>query len=79
MTPKDKAKELFTEFSGNTVHHDAAKQCTLKCVDEIIKSYPHTYDIEKEYTRDGDEITVITNIRANMEYWNQVKQEIEKL
>ena len=37
MTPKEKAQELFTKFSSNTVHYDAAKQCALIAVDEIIK------------------------------------------
>jgi hypothetical protein len=36
MTPKEKAKELFTKFSSNTVHYDAAKQCALIAVDELI-------------------------------------------
>jgi hypothetical protein len=58
MTPKEKAEELFTKFSSNTVHYDAAKQCALIAVDEILKV-----------------------IHTNMEdkYWQEVKQEIEKL
>ena len=55
------------------------RQCALIAVDEIRKAYPHTYDLEIEYTRDGDEIKVIKNIRNNNAYWNEVKQEIEKL
>jgi hemoglobin-like flavoprotein len=38
MTPKEKAKELFTKFSSNTVHYDAAKQCALIAVDEVLEN-----------------------------------------
>jgi hypothetical protein len=89
MTPKEKAKELTKTFmavdsdsemfDGFKMGFFYAQRCALKCVDEIIKSYPHTYDLEKEFTRDGTDIYVIKNVRVNMEYWNQVKQEIEKL
>ena len=34
---KEKAKELFTKFSGNTVHFYSAKQCALISVNEIIE------------------------------------------
>lgn len=37
MTPKEKAKELFTKFSGNTVHYDCTKQCALIAVDLAIE------------------------------------------
>lgn len=36
MTPKEKAKELITKFSANTVHYDATKQCALLTVNELI-------------------------------------------
>ena len=55
------------------------QQCALIAVDEILKAYPHTYDKETEYTNDGDEITVIKNVRGNNEFWYQVREEIEKL
>jgi hypothetical protein len=56
-----------------------AKQCALIAVDEVLKSYPHAYDIEKESTKSGEDIIIITNTRSNIGYWNEVKQEIEKL
>ena len=79
MTPKEKAQEIYTRFVRMESWCDDAQECALIAVDEILKAYPHTYDIEKEYTKDGDEITVIKNVRGNNEFWYKVKQEIEKL
>jgi D-alanine-D-alanine ligase-like ATP-grasp enzyme len=88
QTPKEKAKELVDKYLnpylaspiyGIIDDLDMAKECALIAVDEIRKAYPHTYDKETEYTNDGDEITVIKNVRGNNEFWYQVKQEIEKL
>lgn len=89
LTPKQKAKELIDKFRPKVyetriaegfklinVKLQLAKECAQLTVDEILFAYPHTYDLEIEYTRDGDEITVIKNIRGNNEYWQQVKQEI---
>jgi hypothetical protein len=66
MTPKEKAQELFTKFSSNTVHYDAAKQCAIIAVDEIIKLLVDLSDGDFTYIND-----VI--------YYQEVKQEIEKL
>lgn len=88
MTPQEKAKQLvddilnleyglIKEYLLKPLLY--AKQSALRTVDEIIKAWPHTYDLETEYTRDGDEIKVIKNVRSNIEYWQQVKQEINKL
>lgn len=63
MTPKEKAEDLITKFSGNTVHYDCTKQCALIAVDEIIENDKKNYGI------DGFVV----------EYWQEVKQEIEKL
>ena len=63
MTPKEKAKELFVKYSGNTVHYESTKQCALIAVDEIIKEiYLDQYYSQKRIT-----------------YYEAVKQEIEKL
>ena len=84
MTPKEKAKELFTsylilfpefyndlEYGYNDVK---AKQCALIAVDEIIKVCPY---ISK------NNCTSLEQVRADeiefSEYWQEVKQEIEKL
>jgi hypothetical protein len=65
MTPQEKADELFTKFSGNTVHFDAAKQCAFIAVDEIINTHLLS---EKD----------IFGIHP-VDYWQEVKNEIEKL
>jgi hypothetical protein len=81
MTPKEKAEELVLNFSiVETSHFNenmdgkmtmeqigyySAKQCALIAVDEIIKSKPCKFD-GYEY-------------QSNFAYWQQVKQEIEKL
>jgi len=83
MTPKEKAIELIDKFGnieimfesqiGNIKHDEqskASKQCALIAVDEIIQSCPlepaHPYDY------------VIAE-REAMDFWQEVKQEIEKL
>lgn len=74
MIPKDKALELIIKFK-NTAYSDYlttdkeynnAKQCALIAVDEIL------------------DLKHIVTLRKNMhemelEYWMEVKQEIEKL
>ena len=71
MTPKEKANELVDKFDnfdvlGEDHNGFTAQQCALIAVDEIrnILSMPN---IPKYYP-------IVTD-----EYWEQVKQEIEKL
>jgi hypothetical protein len=76
MTPKEKAKDLVNSFYqplgylkcgvNNTIMWEHAKQCALIAVDEVLKYQP--YDV---YT-----IEQCNNVNN---YWNEVKQEIEKL
>jgi hypothetical protein len=72
MTPKEKAEELFTTYRFSLSIPNAplgdlkdsiAKQCALIAVDEIINSRPAITDSQIEYQN----------------YWQEVKQEIEKL
>jgi hypothetical protein len=35
--------------------------------------------MEKDSTKAGEDIFIIMNVRSNIGYWNEVKQEIEKL
>lgn len=80
MTPKEKAKELVDKFTlVGLQQRNEGIQCALICVDEILYAYPHTYDIEKDSTKSGEDITIIMNVRSNISYWNQVKDEINKL
>ena len=74
MTPKEKAEELFKQYysylKANLMDDreawEDAKECALILVDEIIKVL---VELSKE------EFTFIYYV----EYWQEVKQEIEKL
>ena len=90
MKPKEKAKELLEKYidSNDTIEtwkddiaidKELAKQCALIAVYEIINAFPHSYKIEKEKTKNNEDITIITNIKSNISYWLEVKQEIEKI
>ena len=80
MTPKEKAEELFNMFiiiddlsdsTGNSLYFNAhAKQCALIAVDEII---------EFMEVDDFDSDTCYWANHSKMQYWIEVKQEIEKL
>ena len=70
MTPKEKAKELVEkyQFNGDMIDdirmsEESAIECALLCVDELIELY------EFEVPHRGFKIS----------YWDEVKQEIEKL
>ena len=65
MTPKEKAKELVDKYANTNGVYGASKQCALKAVDEIknVVSLCIPYKDEKSY----------------IDYWQQVKHEIEKL
>lgn len=69
MTQKDKAKELIVNFSDvGLITSIEAKQCALIAVDEILKSVPK--QPSRSITMPHFEATV---------YWEEVKNEIEKL
>jgi hypothetical protein len=65
MTPKEKAKELEELFTFNCRECDNSKISALIAVDEILKAVDNP-----------DEKYLMKHI---VEYWRQVKQEIEKL
>ena len=76
MTPKEKAQQLFDKMheeqttstlSRNVAAFKQAKQCALIAVDEILKAESLVYG------DDGD-----SGIYFN-DFWNEVKQEINKL
>lgn len=85
MTPKEKAKELVERFNikvnvyytedsiPNIMNvpmiNKSVKQLALICVDEIIISLT-------QYGKDSNELQ---NMDRELYYWNEVKQEIEKL
>ena len=70
MTPKEKAKELYVKYyeliKSPYQKHTCTKQCALIAVDEILS------------------LSKIAALRRNekemeLEYWQEVKQEIENL
>ena len=72
MTPKEKAQELIDKMYSSysypfdiTVRRRSAKQCALIAVDEIIAN------IEPSVSMDV--------IESRIKYWQEAKQEIEKL
>lgn len=73
MTPKEKAEELYSKFEDNIQGiegyewWESAKQCAIIAVDEIINT---------DCLIDED-VYVMTP--SYIQYWQQVKQEIEKL
>jgi hypothetical protein len=68
MTPKEKAKELYdnyrVKFFGHIAYKSLSKQCVLIAVDEIINSIV---------------IIDLTTAENQFIYWDEVKEEIEKL
>jgi hypothetical protein len=74
MTPKEKAEELilkFEQYSDSADEHGFAIKCALIAVDEIIKSSPARSPI-------NDSSDFMPHFKA-VKYWQEVKQEIEKL
>ena len=73
MTPKEKARELVDKYYHlfsvkleNTISIYEAKHCALIAVDEVIKTYTN---------KDGTYFL----FEEEVDYWQNVKQEIEKL
>jgi uncharacterized protein (DUF2141 family) len=69
MTPKEKAKELVYKFDDTmefSTPQRFAKKCALIAVDEIIKTLVELSN--------GEYIFI-----HNVQYWEQVKNEINKL
>ena len=65
MTPKEKAFHLHFSFIRDVIaDNDKAKICALKVIDEIIKLFKNSINIDFE---------------LSYKYWEEVKQEIEKL
>lgn len=84
MTSKEKAFKLCQKFGavtmfsddneGYTLSLENAKKCALICVDEILKTEPNTL-VKTTEKKDGVEV----QFKWLIEYWDEVKQEIEKL
>ena len=69
MTPKEKAKEIYNKFDmiiyTDQDHHSQVKRCSLRAVDEILDD--DVYDMSEEL------------FEKRIEYWEEVKQEINNL
>ena len=68
MTPKTKAILLIGDLLGyiKEIDINLAKKLALITVNEIILSNPHSNPFN-------------TDVYSTMDYWQEVKQEIEKL
>jgi hypothetical protein len=82
MTPKEKAEELFDKmhekiYNGN-MYDDLyrAQQCALIAVDEILELQETQEEYQIQY--DNGEYSREIGYRYS-KYWQEVKQEIEKL
>ena len=76
MTPKEKALELVQKyFKANHQPYGFkdAKQCALIAVDELIKYHDDLMDVVR-YELPSNIVAIIP-----YKYWDDVKQEIEKL
>ena len=71
MTPEEKAKEMYNKFYGIPLYIKTIKQCCHIAVDEVINHLPENYSVvsSKGYP----------DTNRNLSYWQEVKQEIEKL
>lgn len=77
---KKKAKDLIDKFSEHAIYWDCrndeptetnhAKMCALIVVDEILKN---------DVCADGNEATYDNTLICEPDYWEKVKEEIEKL
>jgi hypothetical protein len=74
MTPKEKAEQLVDKFMAiksmklsdySLIYYPFAKLCALEAVDEMISVLT--------------DLNGIYNITPALTYWQEVKQEIEKL
>jgi hypothetical protein len=73
MTAKEKAYELFDEYSYELSNHifngsfDISKQCALIAVEYIINSNPHSNPFNTDV------------FFSTMLYWQEVKEQLLKL
>ena len=78
MTPKEKAQDLYFKMYNIDAYNDyhlLAKQCALIAVDEIISEYQSMSDTDSIIYIKNE----ITYVIHKLVYWQEVKQEIEKL
>jgi hypothetical protein len=86
MTPKEKAEELVKKMyaahsnSASDITLMFAKECALIAVDEILKSEPRCpSDVDWDDVGGTHKYYYEAEREDANKYWQQVKQEIEKL
>ena len=67
MNPKEKAAYLVVKYMSKVVSKNVAKECALVAVDEIIPIV-NSYENALSASQQSD----------YLEYWQEVKQEIQK-
>jgi len=74
MTPKEKAEKLYNRMlpKSGVVFKLQAKQCALVAVDEMLNNAGFIWG-------GNDTETGLSARDSYRKYWNEVKQEIEKL
>lgn len=81
MTPKEKAFSLYFKFIRDVIADDQkAKQCALIVVNEIIESEPrYPNDVDWDDVGATHQYYYEAQREEALNYWQEVKQEIEKL
>jgi len=72
MTPKEKVRELYRKYRGfnvesESMNHVTAIQCAELCIDEILNSLYRSSPIDQKLEQ------------PYVEYWKEVKKELENL
>jgi hypothetical protein len=80
MTPQQRAQMIYNKLVVHIQRYDEyvddrskfnAKQCALIAVDEIINSNPYKLSLEGKFLTE--------HITYDINFWEEVKKEIEKL
>lgn len=84
MTPKEKAEELLNKIEnplqGVTLFKELRKSLALIAVDEIIESGPrYPNDVDWDDVGATHQYYYEAQHEESLNFWKQVKQEIEKL
>lgn len=76
MSPKEKAHQLYGKYYGVPLYIKTVKQCCLIAINEIINSRKDDSQFDDTYLSTSE---YHTPHPMYLSYWEQVKQEIEKI
>jgi hypothetical protein len=82
MTPEEKAKRLVKKYTDMSIFKFAAKQCALISIDEILEYHESLYNkgLKDVHIAISSPIKTYDDIlNPLLKYWQEVRQEIEKL